>query len=141
MGPTEEDHAVVVLAVEDDDAAYHLLAIALREVSPPLVLCRTADGQQAVRFLHQLHPFEEAPRPNLILLNRNLPKMSGIEVLAVINASASLRSIPVVVLTSSALDDDRVRCLALGARNFVTKPVDFDDLLLTLRSSLSFISF
>ena len=140
MSHAQPARTVSVLAVEDDDAAYHLLKLAFEEVNRSLMLKRVVDDRQAMEFLCKLPPFERAERPDLILLNLNLPKMSGLEVLAAIRRDSSLNQIPVVVFTSSALDEDRAHCLALGAREFVTKPVDFDELVSAVKNAHAFIS-
>ena len=80
----------------------------------------------AVSFLRREGAYEDAPRPGLILLDLNLPKMDGREVLAEIKADASLRAIPVVVLTTSEAEEDVLRSYDLHANAYVTKPVDFN---------------
>jgi chemotaxis family two-component system response regulator Rcp1 len=87
----------VLLSVEDSDAEYYIIQLAVQELKIPVQLCRVADGEQALWFLQRAHGYEVAPRPDLILLDLNLPKKDGFEILAEIRASASLRSIPVVV--------------------------------------------
>ena len=127
-------HERVVLSVEDDDAAFHLLKTAFEEGAPAVELVRVLDGDEALSFLARRSPFKNAPRPSLVLLNINLPKKSGLEVLSEIAANDSLRSIPVVVFTSSSLQAERARCLALGAQDFMTKPASFDGLVEAVRS-------
>jgi CheY-like chemotaxis protein len=84
------------------------------------------DGEQAIAFLTRQEPFGEAPRPDLILLDLNLPRKDGREVLAEIKADHELRSIPVVVLTTSEAEEDILRSYNLHANAYVTKPVDFE---------------
>ena len=84
------------------------------------------DGVDAVAFLRRKGEFSNAPRPGLILLDLNLPRMDGREVLAEIMADESLRSIPVVVLTTSEAEEDVLRSYDLHANAYVTKPVDFE---------------
>ena len=90
------------------------------------------DGEEAVDYLQQrgryAHP-DSAPRPDLILLDLNLPGKSGLEVLQVIKQAAELKSIPVVVLTTSDRDEDVNRCYLHGTNSYLTKPVQFDDCL------------
>lgn len=119
----------IVLSVEDDDAAFHLLKVAFEESQPAIELIRASDGEEALAFIQQQGRFENAPRPDLVLMNLNLPKKSGVEVLAEIAANPSLRSIPVVVFTSSSLHAERAKCMALGAQDFITKPLSFDELI------------
>ena len=85
-----------------------------------------SDGVEAMDYLHNRGTFKKARRPDLILLDLNLPRMSGHEVLAEVKADPSLRRIPVVVLSTSTADEDIVRSYDLHASVYVAKPVDFD---------------
>ena len=125
----------VILSVEDDDGAFHLLKVAFQETEPDVHLIRACDGVEALSFLSRADGYQNAPRPDLVLLNINLPKKNGLEVLAEMAASESLRSIPVVVFTSSSLRAEKARCMALGAQEFLTKPSDFDGLLDAVKSA------
>lgn len=127
-------HARTVLSVENDDAAFHLLKVAFQESQPAVRLVRASDGEGALEFLERRGRFQNAPRPDLVLLNMNLPKKSGLEVLAEVAANESLRSIPVVVFTSSSLYSERARCLALGAQDSITKPSNFEGLINAVNS-------
>lgn len=116
--------AIRVLLVEDNEADADL---ALETLATSRLLLETtvvADGAQALDLLHQRGRFEGAARPDLILLDLNLPKVGGREVLAAIKENAELRVIPVVVLTSSSAESDIVESYDLGANCYVTKPVD-----------------
>lgn len=124
---------VDILLVEDDlgdvwftrdTFEYYKVGNALHVVS---------DGVSALRFLRRQTPYENAPRPGVILLDLKLPKMDGRAVLAELNADEDLRDIPVVVLTSSQDEADIVRSMSLGASAFATKPVDFDRLIEIVR--------
>ena len=127
----------VLLAVEDDDAEYYVMKFAVEQTGIPIDLCRVKDGDEALSFLEKCNGFEVAPRPDLILLNVNLPKISGLEVLERVRNSEVLRSIPVVMFTSSSLATERQKALALGARDFVSKPHTLAGLLDTVRSVCS----
>jgi CheY-like chemotaxis protein len=131
---------LVVLSVEDDDAAYYLLEIAFREVLSSAKLYRAINGHEAMDFLQQSGRFADAPRPSLILCDLNLPKMGGLEVLTATKANPSLSSISVVVFTSSALDADRAKCMALGAKTFMTKSPDFDGFVHQVRSACALVA-
>jgi CheY-like chemotaxis protein len=120
---------VDILLVEDDAGDvwftrdtfdYYKVGNALHVVS---------DGIAALRFVRRQPPYEAAPRPGLILLDLELPRLDGRAVLAELRADESLRDIPVVVLTTSDAEADIVRSLGLGASAYVTKPVDFDRLV------------
>lgn len=92
----------------------------------PVELHRAKDGEEALARLRHSDKYPALPRPNLILLNLNLPKKSGMEVLADLRADPELSPIPVVIFTSSSLNVERAKCLALGAVDYITKPNNFD---------------
>lgn len=112
----------VVLSVEDNDAEYYIIKVAIEECGAPIDLHRAADGEQALRFLRRTNGYEAAPRPDLILLDMTLPKKDGLQVLSEIRMSASLRSIPIVIFTSSLRDAERKKAIACGADDCVSKP-------------------
>ena len=130
----------VLLYVEDEDAAVFLFEIALKEAEIDVDLYRVSDGEEALAFLSHSPRYEKAPRPNLILLDLNLPRKDGLEVLAEMFRSESLRQIPVIVFTSSSLAMDRKRSLALGARHYITKPSTFDGFLDAVRTACSHLA-
>jgi chemotaxis family two-component system response regulator Rcp1 len=119
----------VLLSVEDNDADYYIIRMAVRETRFAITMCRVSDGDQALAFLRKCKGYETSPRPDLILLDLNLPKKNGLEVLFEFRASESLRSIPVIMLTSSTLAIDRDSALALGAQDFISKPGTLDGLV------------
>jgi CheY-like chemotaxis protein len=84
------------------------------------------DGVAALDFLHRRAPYDKAPRPDLVLLDLNLPKKDGREVLSAIKDDPSLKTIPVVVLTTSQAEEDVIRAYNLACNCYVTKPVDFE---------------
>lgn len=127
----------IVLYVEDEDAAVFLLQTAIKEADMDLELHRVADGEQALAFLAHSQGYECAPEPDMVLLDLNLPRKSGLEVLAQIRHVEALRDIPVVVFTSSALATDKKRSLALGAREFITKPHTFDGFVAAVKTACS----
>jgi CheY-like chemotaxis protein len=125
--PTAALPAVIdVLLVEDDPGDVLMTREAFEEHKLRNTLHVVNDGVEAVSFLRREGEFADAPRPGLILLDLNLPKMDGREVLAVIKADEALRSIPVVVLTTSEAEEDVLRSYSLHANAYVTKPVDFE---------------
>lgn len=127
----------IVLYVEDEDAAVFLLQTAIEEADIDLELHRVADGEQALAFLAHSRGYECAPEPDMVLLDLNLPRKSGLDVLAQMQRADTLRDIPVVVFTSSALPIDRKRSLALGARDFITKPLTFDSFVTAVKTACS----
>ncbi|MFD1148373.1 response regulator [Saccharothrix hoggarensis] len=122
-----------VLLVEDDpgDALMTQEAFEHHKIRNQLHVVR--DGVEALEFLRREGQYEDAPRPGLILLDLNLPKMDGREVLAEIKADETLRPIPVVVLTTSEAEEDILRSYNLHANAYVTKPVDFDRFIEVVR--------
>ncbi len=92
------------------------------------------DGEEALAFLHQSGDYSEAPRPDLILLDLNLPKRDGRELLGDINADESLKDIPVVVLTTSEAEEDILRARELNCHCYISKPVHIDQLMMIIRS-------
>jgi CheY-like chemotaxis protein len=125
-----------VLLVEDNEADVRLTREALREAGEGVRLSTAGDGEQALAFLRREEGFAEAPRPDLVLLDLNLPRKNGIEVLAEMRADERLACIPVIVLTSSAEQQDVDACYACGANAFVVKPQDLDafmDLIESIR--------
>jgi two-component system, chemotaxis family, response regulator Rcp1 len=127
----------VLLYVEDEDAAVFLLETALKEVRITVELYRVSDGEQALAFLRRSGAYQAAPKPDLILLDLNLPRKNGLEVLAEIKDSNGLRDITTIVFTSSALQSDKKKSLALGAQQFITKPATFDGFIEAVKSACS----
>jgi two-component system, chemotaxis family, response regulator Rcp1 len=116
----------VVLYVEDDDATYTLVRIILAEQAPEIQLLRAGDGEQALKLLRRQPPYENSPLPDLILLDWNLPRKNGFELLSDLKQEDGLRSIPVVMFSSSSSRAAREVSLKLGARDYVTKPSTFE---------------
>jgi CheY-like chemotaxis protein len=91
------------------------------------------DGEQALQFVRQQGEYAGAPRPGLIMLDLNLPRRDGLEVLSELKADPELRLIPVVILTTSQAEEDIIRSYALHANAYVTKPVDFERFIEVIR--------
>lgn len=123
-----------ILLVEDNAADIRLTREALRDAKVLNELHVVRDGVEALDFLHARGDHESAPRPDLVILDLNLPKKDGKEVLADIKADPSLRSIPVAVLTTSAQERDILQSYDLGANCYLTKPVDLDQFLRLVQS-------
>ena len=122
-----------LLVIEDDPGNVLLTREALAGTTTPLDVHVVEDGEAAVDFLRRVGGHGDAPRPDLVLLDLNLPRLDGREVLAHIKSDAGLRSIPVVVLTTSKSDEDVRRSYELHANAFVTKPVELDHFLSVVR--------
>lgn len=124
---------IEILLVEDDPGDVVITREAFAENKVRNHLSVVADGELAMSFLRGMGEFADAPRPDLILLDLNLPRKSGHELLAEIKADPELRRIPVVILTTSDAEEDVLRSYDLHANAFVTKPVDFDNFLRVVR--------
>jgi CheY-like chemotaxis protein len=124
--PVVEAMPIEVLLVEDDPGDVLMTREAFEEHKVGNRLNVVSDGVDALAYLRKEEPFQGAVRPDLILLDLNLPKRDGREVLEEIKNDSSLRQIPVVVLTTSQADEDVLRSYQLHANAYVTKPVDFD---------------
>jgi two-component system, chemotaxis family, response regulator Rcp1 len=125
---------VEVLLVEDNPGDVRLTREALEEAKVLNNLNVAVDGVEAMAYLRREGPYADATRPDLIFLDLNLPKKDGREVLAEIKADEQLRRIPVVILTTSAAEQDIVRSYNLHANCYVTKPVDLDQFLTVVKS-------
>ncbi|HZB78171.1 MAG TPA: response regulator [Solirubrobacteraceae bacterium] len=126
MSVPEHVEIIDVLLVEDDPGDVLLIKEAFADNKVRNRLHVVSDGVEAIEFLRRQEPYGEAPTPDLILLDLNLPRKDGREVLAEIKGDGDLRQIPVVVLTTSKAEEDVLRSYKLHANAYVTKPVDFD---------------
>lgn len=121
-----------ILVVEDSPEDYEVTIRAFKKASLVNPVYRCQDGEEALDFLHQRGPYAEpgrAPRPCLILLDLNLPGTDGREVLAQVKGDPRLRTIPVVVLTTSADERDVEGCYRAGANSYIQKPVSLESFL------------
>lgn len=130
--------AVEILLVEDSPSDTELTVEALRDGKVCNHLSIVEDGVLAMEFVRRQGRYAEAPRPDLILLDLNLPRKDGREVLAELKADDRLKAIPVVVLTTSRADEDVLRVYKLQANCYITKPVDFQQFLHVVRTIESF---
>lgn len=123
------DQQLPVIVVAEDDPAHRLLTVkAFQRSLLPNPIREVADGEELMEFLRHSGRYADhpvVPRPLLILLDLNMPRRGGLEVLAEIKSDSRLRRIPVIVLTTSDEEQDVVRSYDLGANSFITKPVDF----------------
>ena len=119
---------ISVLLVDDDPGDVLMIEEALESTGAPRTVYVVNDGEEALAFLRQTGQFSDAPRPDVILLDLNMPRMDGRQVLAEVKADATLRSIPIVVLTTSQSPADITSSYSLHANAYVTKPMNLDDL-------------
>ncbi len=123
-----------ILLVEDDPGDVELTREGLAAGKLFVNLHTVDDGIKALRYLRNEEPYGDAVRPDIILLDLNLPRMDGRETLKEIKADARLRRIPVIVLTTSEADIDILKCYDLGASCYIAKPVGFEAFLKVVRS-------
>ena len=116
-----------ILLVEDNQDHAELTRRVLEGVQATNPVHWVKDGQEALDYLFQKGPYVSAKRPGLILLDINLPKVSGLDVLKTIKADNDLRLIPVIMLTTSDRDEEVVKSYSIGANSFITKPVKFNE--------------
>jgi len=121
----EGERPIEVLLVEDDPGDVMMTREAFQDYKLQNQLHVVSDGAEAMEFLRQEGEYAGRPRPDLVLLDLNLPRMDGRQVLEAIKSDSELASIPVVVLTTSENEDDVLRSYSLHANAYVTKPVDF----------------
>ena len=135
---TEESRPIEILLVEDSPSDTELTLEALKDFKVRNHVSVVEDGVQAMEFLRRQGPYAQAPRPDLIMLDLNLPRKDGREVLAAIKSDDNLKPIPIVVLTTSRADQDILRAYQLNANCYINKPVDFNQFLEVVRSIESF---
>jgi CheY-like chemotaxis protein len=133
MANRDDFKPVDVLLVEDDEGDILITreAFEFHKIRNPLHV--VTDGEQALQFVRRTGPFADAPRPGLILLDVNLPRLSGLEVLAELKRDPELLLIPVVILTTSQAEEDILRSYELHANAYVSKPVDFEHFIEAIR--------
>ncbi len=127
-----------LLLVEDNPSDVRLTEEALRDAGMPINLSVATDGAEAVEFLHRRGKYKNAPRPDLILLDLNLPKKNGPEVLSDIKSDPDLKRIPVLVMTTSSEYDDIQKAYSLNANCYITKPIQLDEFLHVVQSIENF---
>ena len=115
---------VCALLVEDNPADAELARDALLDGALPIDLHVVGDGEQALAFVFKQNDYVTAPDPDIVLLDLNLPRLNGKEVLSRLKSDETSKSIPVIILTSSEADEDVVSSYSLGANSYVTKPLD-----------------
>ncbi|EFG76052.1 two-component system response regulator [Mycobacterium malmoense] len=130
---TSEGRAIDILLVEDDPGDELITREAFEHNKLQNRLHVAHDGEEGLDYLYRRDPFQDAPRPDLILLDLNLPKYDGRQLLEKIKSDPDLARIPVVVLTTSSAEEDILRSYKLHANAYVTKPVDLDQFMKAVR--------
>jgi CheY-like chemotaxis protein len=133
MADSGDYQPVDVLLVEDDEGDALMTREAFEFYRIRNTLHVVTDGEQALDFVRRQGRFADAPRPGLILLDVNLPRVSGLEVLAELKQDPELRVIPIVMLTTSQAEEDILRSYKLHANAYVSKPVDFEHFIEAIR--------
>ena len=136
---------VEILLVEDSEPDILLTQEAFEEASVKNRLHVARDGEEALQFLRRTGPYSDAPRPNVVLLDINMPRKNGLEVLKELKSDPELASIPVLMLTTSQAEDDIRSSYAQHANGYVIKPVGFENFLTAIRAFegfwLNFVRF
>ena len=130
----ERNGPIEILLVEDNPGDVRLTKEALKEGKVYSNLHTVKDGVEAMEFLRRQGKYKDAPRPDIILLDLNLPRKDGREVLEEIKSDELLKRIPVVVLTTSKAEEDVLRTYNLHANCYVTKPVDLEKFIVVVKS-------
>ena len=123
------DNIVNILLVEDNPADARLIEEVFKDTNVNNKIYVVKDGVDAMNFLNKENEYSEAPRPEMILLDLNLPRKDGREVLKEIKRNEELKSIPIVILTTSSAKEDVIKTYSNHANCYITKPVDFDQFL------------
>jgi CheY-like chemotaxis protein len=134
---SKRERAVILLA-EDSDADIELTQISIQQTGRDIDLHVVRDGEQCMAFLLKLGQFQDAPTPQLVLLDLHMPRMNGLEVLASMNTRPALRSIPVVVLTTSNNSSDVSEAYARRCSGYVVKPMGFSEFSVAIESVLAY---
>lgn len=124
-----------LLHVEDEDGSAFLFRRAVREAGFAALVFRVSNGEEALAFLRKSGPYVDAERPHLMVLDLNLPKIDGLAVLSRIRGDESLKSLPVVVLSTSSRPADKEKAFSLGALHYIVKPDNFDELTQQVKSA------
>jgi CheY-like chemotaxis protein len=134
MSEDDDMRPVEILLVEDDEGDILLTneALDLSRITNNISVAR--NGEEALKFLRRAEGFQDAPRPDIVLLDLNLPRVDGREVLAQVKDDPDLRRIPIIVLSTSDTEEDILSSYDLHANAYITKPVDFDRFLGVIRS-------
>jgi CheY-like chemotaxis protein len=129
---------IQILLVEDSPGDVRLTQEVLRDAKIANDLYVVGDGESAMAFLRQTGDYADHPRPDLVLLDLNLPRKDGREVLSEMSQDDELRAVPVIVLTTSAAEEDILRSYQLSANAYITKPIDLNEFITVVRSIETF---
>ena len=133
MNDPVNSHFAEILLLEDEPSDAYLVKMALKEGKVLANLHHVVDGREGLDFLNKTEKYVDAPRPDLIFLDLNMPRMNGCEFLAAIKADERYKGIPVVVLTTSDVEKDVASSYQLGATSYISKPVDMPQFIKAIR--------
>jgi two-component system, chemotaxis family, response regulator Rcp1 len=134
MRMLDADRCLNILLVEDNSADVDLTLVAFRDALVHSHISVVTDGEEAIAFLKRTGNYAEAPSPDLVLLDLNLPKINGLEVLEAMKADPQLKSVPVIVMSGSDREEDQARAYRLQAAAYLVKPPDKDKYFAAVRS-------
>jgi chemotaxis family two-component system response regulator Rcp1 len=132
--------AFTILLVEDNPAEVQLVKLALAEINPDFSILAFNDGEEALRYLRMEHSHTDALRPDLIIMDVKLPKISGIDLLREIKSLDDLKRIPVVIFSSSIYERDIADAYAQYANSYIIKPVEYESFLTVFRFTIDYWS-
>ena len=128
------DNVINILLVEDNPADARLIDEVFKDTNVKNKLHVVKDGVEAMDFLNKMNEYSDAPQPDIILLDLNLPRKDGREVLKEVKKNEDLKSIPIVILTTSSAKEDVIKTYNNHANCYITKPVDFDQFLMVINA-------
>ncbi|MGD1713646.1 response regulator [Dapis sp. BLCC M172] len=134
----EKNKEINILLAEDNPGDVFIIKEALNQNGSPYKLYQVSDGEEIMKFLHKQENYKNSVRPHLILLDLNLPKKHGFDVLKEIKQDKELKTIPIVVLTSSKSEKDIIESYSLHASCYLTKPVDLPEFMAVIQSLKEF---
>ena len=135
------DGPIELLLIDDDDKDIFLTKRAFKKSGVACHIQIAKNGEEGLALLRREEPYENAPRPVFILLDLNMPRMNGLEFIEIIKQDKRLRTIPVIVFTTSNEQSDRSRAYDYSVAGYMVKPVDYDQFLLMMRSTFSYWYF
>lgn len=122
-----EHHPPHILLADDNEVDQFLTRKAFRASGRPFTMDCVEDGEQCLRYLRRDPPYEHSPRPDLVLLDLNMPRVDGRDVMQALNEDERLRPLPVIILTTSHSEKDRIDMFNLRCNAYMTKPLDYND--------------
>ena len=129
---------VDILLLEDEAADAYLIKMAFKDYNLSVRLHHVLDGREGLNFLNRQEDYKNAPYPDLIFLDLNMPRMNGYEFLAEIKKDVRFKQIPVIVLTTSDIEKDITYCYQLGAASFITKPTGLDQFVSVIHKTVEY---